>query len=117
MAITDLGGLQGCEASRLPRCLEIPLTDDGKVVSVTRRQRFTVRNIIFLLLVLIYVRGCVNPRGNVWLEGLDKLKTQITSSGPQPATFRPVAQRHNHLHSRVPRGDKGKRKNRRNGRV
>jgi hypothetical protein len=38
------------------------LTDGGKVISSTHRQRFTPQNIIFLLLLIISVRGWVIPR-------------------------------------------------------
>jgi hypothetical protein len=39
-------------------------------------------------LVLIPVRGCVDPRGIVRLEELAELKNPITSSELEPATFR-----------------------------
>jgi hypothetical protein len=43
--VTDRGGPQGCETSRLPHFLHNRLTDGGEVVSLTRRQPFMPRNI------------------------------------------------------------------------
>jgi hypothetical protein len=57
---TDRGGLYGSEMSKISHCLDIRFIDGGKVVSPTHRPRFTHRNIIFLLLVHVYVRGRVN---------------------------------------------------------
>jgi hypothetical protein len=54
-------------------------------------------------LVLIFVRGCVDPRGIVRLEGSGKLTNQMIQSEIEPATFRLVAQRLNKLRYRVPR--------------
>jgi hypothetical protein len=42
-------------------------------------------------LVLIFVRGWVDPRAIMWLEVLDQLKNPVISSGIEPATFRLVA--------------------------
>jgi hypothetical protein len=42
-------------------------------------------------LILISVRNCVDPRDIMRLERLGQLKNLMTSSGIEPATFRPVA--------------------------
>jgi hypothetical protein len=39
--LTGRGGLWGCEMLRIPHSVDSRLTDGGKVVSLTHRQRFT----------------------------------------------------------------------------
>jgi hypothetical protein len=74
------------------------LTDGGKVVSLTRLPPLTPSG---KFLLLISVRGWVDPRAIVRLEGLLKLKIS-TSPVLEPATFRLVAKCLNQLRYRVP---------------
>jgi hypothetical protein len=81
---------------RLPHFLENRLTDGGEVVSLTRWPPFTPRG---RFLVLFYIRGLVDPRAIVRLEGLSQLKKKIHLIGirsrdltacsivPQPTTL------------------------------
>jgi hypothetical protein len=45
--LTGRGGLQACEMLRIPHCIDIGLTDGGKVVSLTHRPRSTLQKHYF----------------------------------------------------------------------
>jgi hypothetical protein len=82
------GSPYGCEEEpRPPHFLENRLTDVGEVVSLTRLQPI----IPIRILILIPVTDKVNPRSIVRPEILGKLKSRVTSSGVELATFRLVA--------------------------
>jgi hypothetical protein len=75
--------------------------EGGKVVSPTHRPPLPRE--IFLL--LISVRGWINPRAIVRPEGLCQWKIPVTPSGLDPATFRFVEQCLNHYATACPHYD------------
>ena len=72
--------------------------DSGKVISLTHRPFLPPGNNP----VIIYVRGCVDPRVIVRSEGLCQGKIPMTTSGIEPTNFRLVAQCLYHCATAVP---------------
>jgi hypothetical protein len=76
ISVRGCGGPQGYEKSRISHFVNNRLTDGGEVCLKRQSSLPTGR-----FLVLISVRGCVDPRAIVRLEGLGQLKNPMTSSG------------------------------------
>ena len=66
--------------------------EGGDVVSFTQRPPLPPG----MFVVLIFIRGWVDPRAAVWSEGNMSLKNPVTPPGINTGTVRLVAQRLNH---------------------
>jgi hypothetical protein len=55
--VTGCGGLQGCEMLRIPHCLDIGSQMAVRLSALSTGRALLPSNIIFLLLMLISVRG------------------------------------------------------------
>jgi hypothetical protein len=85
--VKGLGGPCSCETSRPPHFLGNSLSDDGQIVSLTRRPPFKPQE---RFLVLISVRMWVNPTAMMRLEWLRKLKNFLwprRESSTRPAVY------------------------------
>jgi hypothetical protein len=78
-------GKDGTESSRKLRFPDFLTTaqDGGEVVSLRHQPHLPQE----IFLVLISVRGIVDPRAIVRSEGFMSMKISVTPSGIEPATF------------------------------
>jgi len=98
VALQAWSGPEASRKLRLPDYMTMA-QDGGKVVSLTHRPPLPQE----MLLVLISVRGCVDPNGHSAIGRiLCQWKIPMTPAGIEPATFRFVAQHLNHCATAVP---------------
>ena len=90
-------GPEGSRKLRFPGFMTTA-QEGGKVASLSTGHIYPQE----ILLVLISVRGRVDPRAIVRSEGLCQWKIPMTPSGIEPATFRFVAQHLKHRATAVP---------------
>jgi hypothetical protein len=74
--VTGREGPQDCETLRLPLFVDNRLTDDGEIVSLTRRPPFNPQEDLRYSFLL---EAESTPRATVPLEGLDQLKSGSTT--------------------------------------
>jgi hypothetical protein len=98
--VTGHRGPLGCETSSLPHFLENRFTDGGEVVRLVRQRPFIPRKIPGTH----FCQRLSRPQGHSAAGRIMSIKNATTSSGIEPANFRPVTQCLNKRSYHVPQG-------------